>query len=300
MKCVPQLSLLLFLLFSIECFGDIAVVKIAGITAYDDARNGFSSVNFENKREFSLQEDLSNQGLILDEMRAATFKLVLAIGGQAANFAKANFPDIPLVFCLVVDPDKNGLKGDNITGVSYVVPIREQFSIFKSLSRKIKRVGVIYTQPYNESLIEEAKVIAGSLGLELVTSPIKSGQEIQKAMTGLIGKCEAFWIPPDPSLFSEEIIRYIGSTSLSRQIPFAGPSEHYVRAGAVFSIAPDSIEAGKEAGEMANKILQGVPLSNLPIQQLKKLRIILNLKAAGLLGLKIPENILNAASKVYQ
>jgi ABC-type uncharacterized transport system substrate-binding protein len=300
MKCVPQLSLLFVFLLSSTSFAEIAIIKTAGITAYDDARNGFSSSCFEPKHEFNLKEDLSNQVQIIEEIKTGTFNLIFAIGSQAAIFAKTNFPEIPLVFCLIVDPDKNGLTGEKTTGVSYVVPIKEQFSIFKSLSKKINRVGVLYTAPFNDSLIDTAKDVAGSLNLQLVTAPISSSQEIQKAMTDLIGKCNALWIPPDPSLFSDEIIRYIGATSLSRQLPFAGPNEHYVRAGAIFSLAPDSIEAGKVAGEMANKILQGTSVSNIPIQQLQKLKIILNLRAAGLLGLTIPQNILNAASKVYQ
>jgi putative ABC transport system substrate-binding protein len=300
MKCVPQLFLILIFLYSVPAYSDVAVIKTAGITAYDDVRNGFSSVCFENKREFNLQEDLTNQNQINDELKAGTFSLILGIGSQAATFAKTNFPDIPLVFCLVVDPEKNGFKADKITGVSYVVPIKEQFSIFKSLSKKIKRIGVIYTQPFNDSLMEQAKSVANDLSLQLVTSPIQSGQDIQKAMTDIDGKADALWIPPDPSLFSEEVIRYIGTTSISKQLPFAGPNELCVRAGAIFSLAPDSIEAGREAGEMANKIVQGTPPSGVPIQELKKLRIILNLKAAGLLGLEIPQNILKSASKIYQ
>jgi putative ABC transport system substrate-binding protein len=119
-------------------------------------------------------------------------------------------------------------------------------------------------------------------------------------MTDLVNQCDALWIPPDPALYSEEIIRYIGTTSISRQLPFAGPNELFVRAGAIFSLSPDSVEAGRSAGEMANKILQGTMPSEIPVEQLKKIRIILNVKAAGLLGLTIPQNILNAASKIYQ
>lgn len=300
MKRVPQLFFLFVLLISTSLFGEIAIIKTAGIIAFDDARNGFSSICFENKREFNLLEDSSNQNQITDQMKSGNFNLILAIGFQAANFAKTAFPEIPLIFCLVLDPEKNGLKGDKITGVYYIVPIKEQFSIFKNLSKKIKRIGVIYTQPFNSSLLDAAKTAANDLGLELVTAPIQSSLDIQKAMTDLVGKCDALWIPPDPALFSEEIIRYIGTTSLSRQLPFGGPNELFVRAGAIFSLGPDSIEAGKEAGDMANRILQGASVSDVEPEQLKKLRIILNLKAAGLLGLTIPQNILNSATKIYQ
>jgi putative ABC transport system substrate-binding protein len=300
MRLVRQCSLLLGLLYSVSVLADVAVIKTAGISAFDDARNGFSSICFENKKEFNLLEDSSNQSQIVDEIKAGNFSLILAIGFQAADFARTTFPETPMVYCLVLGPEEKGLKGDKITGVFYTAPLKEQFNIFKNLSKKIKRIGVIYTQSFNPSVLDAAKSAAEEMGLQLVTAPIPSGQDIQKGMTDLVNQCDALWIPPDPSLYSEEIIRYIGTTSISRQLPFAGPNELFVRAGAIFSLSPDSVEAGRSAGEMANKILQGTIPSQVPVEQLKKLRIILNVKAAGLLGLTIPQNILNAASKIYQ
>jgi putative ABC transport system substrate-binding protein len=119
-------------------------------------------------------------------------------------------------------------------------------------------------------------------------------------MSDLVGKCDALWIPPDPSLISEDVIKYIGSTSLSKQLPCIGPSERYVRAGAVVSMVVDPLDAGKTAGDVANKILAGTPTSKLPVIEQKKFKIIINTKAAGLLGLTIPKNVQDAASKVYQ
>src|SRR5205085_8979398 len=123
---------------------------------------------------------------------------------------------------------------------------------------------------------------------------------IQKAMTDVLGKSDAIWIPPDPSLNTDEVIRYIGSTSLAKQIPCVGPTDRYVRSGAIFSLAPDAIEAGRLAGDLANKVLQGTAAGKLPVQLLQKPKVILNLKAAALLGLTIPKNVQDAASKVYQ
>lgn len=300
MKRLAQIAVVLLTLQAAFCVADVAIIKTAGVAAYDEARNGFVSICFENKQEFSLLEDLSNQAQLATDIKAANPTLIVAIGTQAASFAKANFPTLPMVYCLVVNPDKLGLKGDNITGVSLGVPIRDQFLVLRSISKKVKRVGVIYTSPANDSLVVSAKQIASDVGFTLVTAPIASSLDIQKAMSDLIGNCDALWIPPDPSLNSDEVIRYIGTTSLSKLIPCVGPSDRYVRSGAIFSLAPDTVEAGRTAGDLANKVIQGTSPSKLPVQELQKPKVIINLKAAGLLGLTIPKNVQDAASKVYQ
>jgi putative ABC transport system substrate-binding protein len=299
MKNLPRsFFLLLVLLAAVPSFAEIALVKTG--TSYDDARNGFSSICFENKKEFTLVDDLSNQSQIADEIKAGNYSMVVALGPQAATFAKSSFSALPLVYALVVTPDKVGMKGENITGVALDVPMLEQFTILRNINKKIKRIGVIYTQSVNDQLIVTAREIALGLDMSLVTSPITNSQDIQRAMSELLGKCDALWIPPDPSLSSDDVIKYIGSTSLSKQLPCVGPNERFVRAGAILSFSSDSVEAGKNAGDLANKILAGTPPAKLPIIELKRPKVIINLKAAGLLGLTIPKNVQNAASKIYQ
>jgi len=62
----------------------------------------------------------------------------------------------------------------------------------------------------------------------------------------------------------------------------------------------DPVEAGKAAGDLANQILKGATPAKLSIPELQKPKVILNLKAAGLLGLSIPKNVQNAAAKIYE
>lgn len=297
---IVQIAAILLLLYTANAFADIAIIKTINVAAFDEARNGFSSICFENKQEFNLAEDQSNYAQTIDAIKAGNFTLIVAIGAQAATFAKTNFATIPMVYCLVVNPEKMDLKGENITGVSLGVPIREQFTVLHNISKKVKRVGVIYTSPSNDALIANAKQVASEVGFTLVPAPISSSADIQKAMTDVIANSDALWIPPDPSLNSDEVIRYIGSTTLQKLIPCVGPSDRYVRSGAIFSLAPDAIESGRAAGDLANKILGGTPPSKLPVQELQKPKVIINLKAAGLLGLTIPKNVQDAASKVYQ
>jgi ABC-type uncharacterized transport system substrate-binding protein len=300
MKHALKLSAVLLIFLAPFSFADVAIIKTAGIASFDDARNGFSSICFENKKEFNLLEDLSNQNDIAAQIKGANYNLIVAMGTLAAKFAKDNFPDVPIVFCMVLNTDFNSLRAENVTGVGVDVRIKDQFMVMRSISKKIKRIGIIYTQPANDSLIATARTIAQELNMSVVTSGIAGSQDIQKAMNDVIGKIDALWIPPDPSLYSDEVIRYIGSTSLTKLIPCFGPNERYVRSGAIFSMTFDAVEAGRTAGDVANKILQGTPPSKLQIQELQRPKIIINTRAAGLLKLTIPKNIQDAASKVYQ
>lgn len=299
MKRVALTSLVVFFLTALA-FADIAIIKTADVPAYEEARNGFATICFENKQEFDLLQDQSNEAQVADAIKAGNFRLLVALGPQAATFVKENFSSAPIVFCLVLNPEKLGLKGDNITGVTLPVPVREQFAILHTIDKSVKRLGVIYSNPGNEAIIGVARTIAQDENFTFIAAPITSDQDVQKAVTDILEKCDALWIPPDPSMNSREVIRYIGSTSLSKKVPFVGPDERFVRSGAIFSISVDNVEAGKMAGDLANKILQGTSPSKLAVQEPQKPKVILNLKAAGLLGLTIPQNVQRAASKIYQ
>ncbi|HJZ11984.1 MAG TPA: ABC transporter substrate binding protein [Acidobacteriota bacterium] len=281
-------------------FADLAFVKTAGVSEFDEVRNGFSSTCFENRKEFDLTEDASNESQIIEQIRAGSFRLLVSVGPQATRLIHDHFPGVPMVFSYVPNPKEAGLKGDHVTGIPLNVPIREQFSVLRSIDKKSKRLGVIYTQSVNESLVSSARSIAEDEDFILVPSPISSSQDIQRVLPDLLSKCDALWIPPDPSLISREVIRYIGSTALSKRIPFIGANDRYVRSGAIFTLVTDPVEAGKAAGDLANQILKGATPAKLSIPELQKPKVILNLKAAGLLGLSIPKNVQNAAAKIYE
>lgn len=291
---------LAFFLLTSLCFADLAFVKTAGVSEFEEVRNGFSSSCFENRKEFDLAEDGSNESEIIEQIKSGSFRLYVSVGPQATKLIRDHFPGLPMVFSYVPNPDQAGLKGDHVTGIPLNVPIREQFSVLRNIDKKIKRVGVIYTPSVNESLVAGARSIAEDEEFVLIPSPISSSQDIQRVLPDLLSKCDALWIPPDPSLISREVIRYIGSTALSKKIPCIGANDRYVRSGAIFTLVTDAVEVGKAAGDLANQILKGATPGKLAIPELQKPRVILNLKAAGLLGLTIPNNIQNAAAKIYQ
>jgi putative tryptophan/tyrosine transport system substrate-binding protein len=299
MKCLRGYAVSFLLLFGSQAYADIAVIKSAGSSISDEVRNGFTSTCFENRQEFSLQEDLSNQSQIIDSIRSGNIRLILAVGSASALLAKS-LPNLPLLFCLVLNPERSGLTGGNIFGIPLQVPVREQFGVIREINKKWKRIGVIYTRPTNEPLLDTVRKLAESQNLMLIQFPIRSSMDLEKVMNDMVGKCDVIWIPPDPSLNSDEVIKYIGATSLSRQIPFVGPNERYVKAGAIFTVTVDPVETGRIAGEVANQILAGAVPSKIPAPVPQRIRMIINKRAAGLLHITFPKNIEQTAAKVYQ
>ncbi len=172
MKRLRHILIATLILSAGHAFADVAILKTAGVAAFDEARNGFVSTCFEANQQFDLIEDLSNKDEIINSIRSGNFKAIFAIGSQAASLARENFPEIPLIFSFIVEPEKQGFRRDQSTGVAMKVPIREQFIVLKTISRKIKRVGVIYTKDLNDSLLAAARKAGEDEDLEIVASPI--------------------------------------------------------------------------------------------------------------------------------
>jgi ABC-type uncharacterized transport system substrate-binding protein len=98
-------------------------------------------------------------------------------------------------------------------------------------------------------------------------------------------------------LMPEESVTW---TVANAKVPVIGVNEYDVRYGALFSIVTSDAQWGRQAVAMAKKIMDGTPVSAIPMESVTKGSLLINAKTAEKLGIEIPYEILESAEKVYE
>jgi len=115
------------------------------------------------------------------------------------------------------------------------------------------------------------------------------------------GEIDALWILPDVTVLAPESVQYMLLFSFRNKIPLLGLSENQARMGALFGLSFGSgRDIGIQAGEIANEILSGRRAEEIPFTTARRLKLTVNLKTAGKLGLQVPKEILDQADVVIR
>jgi putative ABC transport system substrate-binding protein len=242
---------------------------------------------------------------MVDTVRTIRPTLLLTIGSSATRFAQESFPDIPTVFAAVMYPVLSGFvestarPGKSITGASIDVPIDVQFKYFKKIVPNLKRIGVLYTDS-TASLIPLAAAKAEGLNLKLVPVKVSDTRELPQALDSLAAVVEGIWSLADPNLFDPRSTRYILLNTARKGIPFMGFSRHVVASGALFALDFDYKAVGHQAGEIANRIINGEEPQNISVTSADVIWFHFNEKTAKHIGIVIPEELSAVAKEVYR
>jgi putative tryptophan/tyrosine transport system substrate-binding protein len=73
-----------------------------------------------------------------------------------------------------------------------------------------------------------------------------------------------------------------------------------VEAGGLISYYPNSVDTYQRATAYVDKILRGAKPADLPVEQVTKLELLINLKTAKALGLTVPPSLLQRADQVLE
>jgi putative tryptophan/tyrosine transport system substrate-binding protein len=273
-----------------------------GETAHVDGRNVTIEYRWAQGRYDrlpALAEELVRQSAVI----AATGDTV------SPRAAKAATTTIPIVFVMGGDPVAAGLvpsfnrPGGNITGVSLVASalaefVAKQLEFLHELAPKAVVVGILLNpKPSSGVDLSQLQTAARSKGLELVVLRANTDSGIEAAFATLVQK-HAECDRPRRFLF--------GSTATDRCI--GGPPCH---PSCLFSTRvrrhrrPDELRnescgAYRQAGIYVGRVLKGEKPADLPVLQPTKFELVINLKVAKALGLKVPLTLQVAADEVIE
>ena len=293
------ISLLLFT-GSFSFAAEIAVVTSSRIKPYQVALAAFAKTTRAELTEYDMGGDTDRGTEIIKKIALKKPNLILTLGTKAAKLTCQNIRDIPIIFCMVSRPERYGLTGENITGVSLNVPARVQFETLKSILPYTKRIGLVFNQEESGKAVKKAAKEAKKLGLELVALQIESEKEVPRVTRDLKGNIDALWMIMDSTIVTKESVKHLILFTIRNKIPFMGLSIRFVQEGALLALSADYADMGRQASKLAKQILKGNSPKDLPIVPPEKTKLFLNRKAAKLIGIDFPPHVIQRAYKIFE
>jgi putative ABC transport system substrate-binding protein len=280
---------------------------------YEALLEGFSRLGYVDGRDFRLVHRFPNE--IPERFRSMAAELVsmnvdvLMGGATASPYLQDATKTIPIVFMFV--PDPVGMKfvqslarpGGNATGLANFGSdiAGKQLQLLQELVPGLSRVGVL-TNSNNEVNRLTAKVIIAAgdqLGLALQQFEAHSMEEMEPALDAMVkAGMQAMTVTQGGTTFQARQI--IPKLALARGLPMCAHSKETFEDGALLSYAADHIEMCRHSAVYADKILKGAKPAELPVEQPTKLELLINLKTAKALGLKVPIHIQQIADELIE
>jgi putative ABC transport system substrate-binding protein len=220
--------------------------------------------------------------------------IIVSYGAPATLTALGETSSIPVVYAAVFDPRAVGAVRKNSTGVSSTVPVTSLIKDLKSISN-FATLGVVYNDAEKDTVVQanEVKRLEGSLGFRSVRFNIKRPEDASR-----IANVNALFLTTSCS--GMHCINNIIGIARRAKIPTASTIGGGENNGIVLTIEANPAEQGAEAARLVSKVLRGAKPSSLPMIQPRKVDLIINLREATSLGLKIPFDLLTAATKVIK
>jgi putative tryptophan/tyrosine transport system substrate-binding protein len=227
----------------------------------------------------------------------------------AVRAAKTTTADIPIVFTVGTDPVQAGLvaslnrPGGNVTGISSMnLDLGPKWvGLLRELLPSAKRFAVlvnIANAASARSLITGTQQAVLTIGMQVEFVFASNEEEIDAALGGLGARAQALIIHPE-TLFTQHREK-VAALAIRETLATLYSTPNFPQAGGLMSYGSSFLDAHREAGRYAGRILKGDKAGELPVQRASKFELVINLKTAKALGLTIPETLLATADEVIQ
>lgn len=191
--------------------------------------------------------------------------------------------------------------GQNITGLTNFTSelAGKRLELLKETVPRLSRVAVFWSSSGANLARKETEVAARSLGVELESAEVSTPNDIEPAFSLMRRKNAGAAVVLRSPLIVNQIHRVVDLAVKSR-LPAIFDGRSFVRVGGLVSYGANLADLDRRAATYIDKILKGAKPANLPIEQPTKFELVINLKTAKALGLKIPAHLLMEADRVIE
>jgi putative ABC transport system substrate-binding protein len=236
--------------------------------------------------------------------------VIVAIQSVTAPMAaKAASATVPVVFSIGGDPVKLGLvssfnrPGGNVTGATFLVNTlsAKRLELLHDLLPNAKVMGLL-VNPKNPAAVPETndvEVAARTLGLQLHVRNASTEQDLDAAFAAFAEQRVGAVTFAADATFNARRAQLI-ALAARYSLPVMYFYREFANGGGLISYGGYDTDAYRLAGVYAGRILKGEKPADLPVQQVTKVELVINLKTAKTLGLNVPISLLGRADDVIE
>src|SRR5262245_23841111 len=234
--------------------------------------------------------------------------VIVTVNTPAVVAAKSVTTTIPIVFVQVADASASRLveslarPGGNVTGL---VSIAREMSgkrleFLREALPRVTDVGVLRdVNPTAELIFRELDAASHQLGLHLTDLAVRRRDELQGAIEQGVMRHIAALVVIDGAEITA-LREPILEVARKKSLPVVSQFREFADAGGLLAYGPNLQEMYRRAAIYIDKILKGAKPGDLPVEQPTKFDLVINLKTAKALGLKIPFSLRERADKIIE
>ncbi|MBR1297214.1 ABC transporter substrate-binding protein [Bradyrhizobium sp. AUGA SZCCT0042] len=312
--------------WSLPALGQQAASRTLGVLdvgSLEGARRNFGSVQdrlaemgYVEGRNFALEYRCADShedrlGELARDLVRHRVNAIAVFAGPSIMAAKAATTSIPIIFLTGFDPVASGFvvslnrPAGNATGVSVlnVEVMAKRLQMLCELVPTAKSIGFFYNPTSlvsgYEDTLRRLELAADTLGVKLLRVETGGPDDFKEAFARMAG------VRPDALLISADALMLRNRESLvgltaQHRIPALYPIREFAADGGLVSYGPNYAEARRQVGDYLGRVLNGERPENLPVQQVTKFELVINMKTAKALGLGVPTSLLGRADEVIE
>ena len=295
--------------------GSAYVAGAATTQPYEDAfLAGLRELGFEVGRNLiydvrHCDGDPSRLPGAIDELLALKPDLLAGIE-QVARVMRSKTATVPIVLTISSDPVAAGLvkslrqPGGNVTGNAtlYEVLAAKQVELLGELLPRMASIAILIDPgiPASGTIEEHVRKAAQARRAKLVAYSVPDRTALERAFADMERRRPDALVGSTGSGLIYGFRQFVYKNALRLRIPAAGPTAVSAEDGALFTYGVNLHQEFRRAASSAARILKGAKPGDLPIEQPTKFELIVNMKTAKALGIKIPQSILVRADRVIE
>ena len=233
--------------------------------------------------------------------------VIYSVATSVTAVVKRSTAKVPIVFAVGSDPAAAGLvasfakPGGRLTGVHYSTneTTPKRLEILKAILPNLRSVVTFY-DPGNPSAVGGAKMVrdaARQLKIEVIERHVTSVQELRTAVTAFKSReADAYFYTNDAMVRSQA--QFIVDTMKAKKVPTMFSWPGFVAQGALAGYGVSFREVGRVSARYVQRILAGSNPADLPVENISRVELAVNLKTARDIGIAIPQAVRLSAAEV--